>query len=109
MSTRMEHSGECNHMRSTEEFNDTIGDTCLILDVEMELLHVGGPLLMVVILQFPMCLYELQRLVINVYDHLFPHNVMFPLTTGFYIGIHFLVIGGVFPDSIRECLTIVCL
>jgi hypothetical protein len=37
-----------------------IGDTCLILDVEMELLQVGGPL--------PMCLYELQRLVISVYD-----------------------------------------
>jgi hypothetical protein len=74
----------------------------------MELLQVGGPLLMAVVLQFPLCLYELQRLVISVYDHLFPHNVMFPLTTGLYNGIHFLVIGGVFPDSIRECLTMVC-
>jgi hypothetical protein len=33
---------------------------------------------------------------------------MFPLTTGLYNGIHFLVIGGVFTDSIRECLTMVC-
>jgi hypothetical protein len=46
MSTRMEHSGECSHRRPTEVFNDTIGDTCLILDVEMELLQVGGPLFM---------------------------------------------------------------
>jgi hypothetical protein len=108
MSTGMEHSGECSHRRPTEAVNDTIGDTCLILDVEMELLQVGGPLLMAVVLQFPLCLYELQRLVISVYDRLFPQNVMFPLTTGLYNGIHFLVIGGVFPDSIRECLTMVC-
>jgi hypothetical protein len=43
-----------------------------------------------------------------VYDHLFPQNVMFPLTTGLDNGIHFLVIGGVFPNSIGECLTMVC-
>ena len=77
-----------------------IGDTCLILDVQMEILQVGGPLLMVVVLQFPMCLYELQRPVINVYDHLFSQNVIFPLTTGLYNGIHFLVIVGVFLDNI---------
>ena len=63
---------------------------------------------MEVVLQFPLCLYEIQRLVINVYDHLFPQNVMFPLTSRLYNGIHFLVIGGVFSDSIRECLTMVC-
>jgi hypothetical protein len=63
---------------------------------------------MAVILQFPPCLYELQRLVINVYDFIFPHNVMFPLTTGLYNVIHFLVIGGVFLDSIRECIIMVC-
>jgi len=74
----------------------------------MELLQVGGPFLMVVVLQFPQCLYELQRLVISVYDCLFSQNVMFPLKIGLYNGIHFLVIGGVFPDSIRECLTMVC-
>jgi hypothetical protein len=74
----------------------------------MELLQVGGPLLMVVVLQFPPCLYELKRLVISVYDRLCPQNVMFPLTMGLYNGIHFLVIGGVFLDNIRECLTMVC-
>jgi hypothetical protein len=97
MSTRMEHSGKCNHGRPNEAVSDNIGDTSIILDVEMELLQVGGPLLMVVILQFPLCLYELQRLVINVHDRLFPQNVMFPLMIGLYNGIHFLVIGGVFP------------
>jgi hypothetical protein len=43
----------------------------------------------------------------SVYYHLFPKNVMFPLTIGLYNGIHFLIIGGVFTDSIGECLTMV--
>jgi hypothetical protein len=46
--------------------------------------------------------------VINVYDHLFPQNVMFSLTTCLYNGIRFIVIGGVFPENIGECLTMVC-
>jgi hypothetical protein len=76
----MEHSGECNNERS-EAVNDTICAPCLILDVEMELLQVCGPLLMAIVLQFPPCLYELQRLVISVDDCLLSHNVMFPLAT----------------------------
>jgi hypothetical protein len=55
---------------------------------------------MVVILQLPLCLYELKRLVISVDDCLLSHNVMFPLTIGLYNGIHFLVIGGVFSGSV---------
>jgi hypothetical protein len=50
MSTGMEHSGKCRHRKLTEAVNDMIGDTCLILDFEMELLQVDGPLLMEVIL-----------------------------------------------------------
>jgi hypothetical protein len=50
MSTGMEHSCDCSHRRSTEAVNDTIGDTCLIIYVEMELLQAGGSLLMVVVL-----------------------------------------------------------
>jgi hypothetical protein len=73
---------------------------CLILDVDMELLHVGGPLLMAIVMQIPLCMYELRRLVISVDNHLLSHNVIFPLTIGLYNGIHFLVIGGVFLDSI---------
>jgi hypothetical protein len=60
---------------------------------------------MEVFLQFPLCLHELQILVINVYDHIFSQNVMFLLMTGLYNGIHFLVIGGVFSNNIIECLT----
>jgi hypothetical protein len=55
---------------------------------------------MEVVLQFPLCLYELQRLVISVDDCNVSQNVMFPLMTSLYNGIHFLVIGGVFPDNI---------
>ena len=107
MATIMEHSGEFSRRRSNEAVNDTICALCLILDVDMELFHVCGPLLMVVVLQLPPCLYELQRLVISVYDRLLSHNVIFPLTTVLYNGIHFLVIGGVFLDGIEECLTMV--
>jgi hypothetical protein len=81
MPTGMEKGGECSHMRSIEAVSDTICAPCIILDVEMELLQVGGPLLMVVVLQLPLCLYELHRLMINVDDCFLSHNVMFPLTT----------------------------
>jgi hypothetical protein len=49
-----------------------VGAPCIILDVEMELLQVCGPLLMAVILQFSLCLHELQRLMISVDDCLLP-------------------------------------
>jgi hypothetical protein len=52
------------------------------------------------ILQLPLCLYDLQRRVVNVYYCLFSQNIMFSLTTCFHNGTHFLVIGGVFLDSI---------
>jgi hypothetical protein len=55
---------------------------------------------MAVIMQLPLSLYELQRLVNNVDDCLLSQNVMFPLMRGFHNGIHFFVIGGVFLDSI---------
>jgi hypothetical protein len=64
---------------STEAINDAIGASCFILDVEVELLQVCGPLLMVVILQFSLCLHELQWLMISVDDCLLPKNVMSPL------------------------------
>jgi hypothetical protein len=70
MSKGMDNVGECSHMRSTDAENDMICAPYLIIDVNMELLQVGGPLLMVVILQVPLFLYELQRLLICVDDHL---------------------------------------
>jgi hypothetical protein len=55
----MENDGECTHRRSIELVNDMVCDPYLILDVEMEMLQVGGQLMMAVILQLPLCLYEL--------------------------------------------------
>jgi hypothetical protein len=51
--------GECHNWRSIEETNDAIGASHFILDVEVELLQVHGPLMMVVILQFSLRLNEL--------------------------------------------------
>jgi hypothetical protein len=59
MCTRVYHHGECYDWRSAEEISDSIGASCFILDVEVEMLQVCGPLLMAVILQFHLCLHEL--------------------------------------------------
>jgi hypothetical protein len=100
MPTRIEHSGECSHEISTKAVNDTICSTCLILDVEMELFQVCGPLFMMVVLQLPLCMYEIHRLVISVDDCLLSQDVVFPLTTNLHNGIHFFVIRTVFLDGI---------
>jgi hypothetical protein len=55
---------------------------------------------MEIVLQLPLGMYELQRIVISVDDRLLSRNVMFSLTTRLYNGIHFLIIGGVFSDNI---------
>jgi hypothetical protein len=77
-----------------------IGGPCLIFDLEMELLQVCGPILMVVILQFALCLNELQRLVISVDKCLLLENVVLPLSKILYNGIHFFFVGGVLTDVI---------
>jgi hypothetical protein len=83
-----------------EEVIDLVGSPYLILDVEMELLQLCGPLLMVFILQFSLCPHELQRLMISVVDYLLPENVMSPLALRFYNGVHLFVISGVLTDNI---------
>jgi hypothetical protein len=77
-----------------------IGASYFILDVEVELLQVCGPLLMAIILQFSLCLHELQWLMINVDDCLLPKNVMSPLAASLHNGVHFFVISRVLKDSI---------
>jgi hypothetical protein len=74
--------------------------SCFILDIEVELLQVCGPVLMVVILQFSLCLHELQWLIISVDDCLLLKNVMSPLVVGFHNGVHFFFISRVLTDSI---------
>jgi hypothetical protein len=50
---------------------------------------------MVVILQFSLCLHELQWLVISVDDYLLLKNVMSPLVARLHNGVHFFFISRV--------------
>ena len=56
--TGVEHSDQHHDHWSGEAINNVIGVALLILNVQMELLHIGGPFLMVIVLQLPLCLYE---------------------------------------------------
>jgi hypothetical protein len=100
VATRIEHYGECRDWRSAEAINDSVGTLCFILDVEVELLQICGPLLMVVILQLSLYLHELQRLMISVDDCLLPENVMPPVTTILHNGVHFFVVSRVLTNGI---------
>jgi hypothetical protein len=77
-----------------------VGTSCLILDVEVELLKVFGPLMMATILQFALCMHELQHLMISVDACLLPENVMPPLVVGLHNGVHLFVIIRVLMDGI---------
>jgi hypothetical protein len=63
---RVENLGECHEWRSVEVISDSVGISYFILDVEVELLQVCGPLMMAIILQFSLGLHELQWLMISV-------------------------------------------
>jgi hypothetical protein len=80
--------------------SSTVGDSYFILDVEVELLQVCGPLLMVVILSFSLCVHEIYWLMISVDDCLLPKNVMSPLTVSFHNGVHLFVVSRVLTDNI---------
>jgi hypothetical protein len=56
---RFYHRGECYNWQSIEKISDAIIVSCFILDVEVELLQVCGPLLMAIIMKFALCLHEL--------------------------------------------------
>jgi hypothetical protein len=55
---------------------------------------------MVIIMQFSLCLHELQRLMINVDDCLLPENVIPPLAIGLHNGVHYFFISRVLMDDI---------
>jgi hypothetical protein len=55
---------------------------------------------MVIILQFFLCLHELQWLMISVDDCLLPKDVMSPLVIGFHNGVHCFFISRVLTDKI---------
>ena len=63
---------------------------------------------MVIVLQIPLCMYELDGLVVCVDDRFLPQNVMLPLSASLHNGIHFFVISGILPDYVRKCLTVIC-
>jgi hypothetical protein len=75
-------------------------DSCCIIDVEVEFLQVRGPLMVVVILRFSLCLHELQWLMISVDDCLLPKNVMSPLEGGLHNGVHLFVVSRVLMENI---------
>lgn len=75
-----------------------IGAALLIPDIQMELLQICRPLLMAIILQFPLGLYELQGSVVCVDDSFLPQNVMLPLSAGLHNGVHLFIIGWIFLD-----------
>jgi len=59
MPIRVEHSDQSHEWWSTEAINAFIGASLLILNVQMEMLQIGGVFLMEIILQLPLCMYEL--------------------------------------------------
>jgi len=61
---------------------------------------------MEIILQLPLCLYKLKRLVICVDDYLL-QNGMFPLPEILKNRIHLLIVGGVFQDCIGKFHTVI--
>lgn len=68
MTIGVEHNDQRHVRWSDEVIHNIIGATILILNVQMELLQIGGPFLMAIVLQLPLCLHELQRLVVYLDD-----------------------------------------
>jgi hypothetical protein len=62
---------------------------------------------MVIILQLPFCLYELQGSVVCVDDHFLPQNVMLPLSASLHNGIHFFFISGILLDYVGQFHTMI--
>jgi hypothetical protein len=63
---------------------------------------------MVIILQLPLCLYELQGSVVYVDDRFLPQNVMLPFLASLHNGIHYFFISGILSDCVGQCLIAIC-
>ena len=63
--------------------------------------------MMEIILKLPLCLYEMQGLVVCVYDCFLPQNVMVPFSASLHNGIHFFVINGILADYVGQCLIVI--
>ena len=95
MPSRVEHTGYHDNRWSAEAVYNIIGVSLLVLDVQMKLSQICGPLLMAIVMQLPLCLYELYGLVIYVDDRFLSQNVILPLSSSPHNGIHLFVIGGI--------------
>jgi hypothetical protein len=100
VATIVEHDGYRHDRWSTEAICNIIGATLLVLDVQKKLLQICGPLLMVIVLQLPLCLYELQGSTVCLDDRFLPQNVMLPLSTSLHNGIHFFIISGILSNYV---------
>jgi hypothetical protein len=108
MPTRVEHGGYRHDQWSSEAVYNIIGASLLVLDVQMKLLPICGPLLMVIVLQLLFYMYELQGLVVYLDDHFLPQNVILPLSESLCNGIHFFVISGILSYCVGQCRTVIC-
>lgn len=103
----VENSSQFCNSGPTEVVYNMIGASLFVFNVQVELLQICRLLLMAIILQLPLCLYKLQRPVIDVDDCLLHKNVMVPLSTSLHDGIHLSIIGGVLLNCIGKCLTMI--
>jgi hypothetical protein len=62
---------------------------------------------MVIVLQLPLCMYELQGSVVCVDDSFLSENVILSLLTSLHNGIHFFFISGILLYCVRKCLTVI--
>ena len=105
---RVENGGYGHDWWSAEAVCNIIGATLLVLDVQIKLLQICGPLLMAIILQLPLCLYELYGSVVYVDDFFLPQNLMLPLSTSLHNGIQIFVISWILSNCVKQCLTVIC-
>ena len=55
----VKHSDQRHDRWLIEAMSDIIGASLLIINVQMELLQIGGPFFMAIKLQLPLCMYDL--------------------------------------------------
>ena len=70
MATRVENNSQCCNWGLTKAVCNMIGAALFVFNFQVELLQICRPLLMVIILQLPLCLYKLNRQVIYVHNHI---------------------------------------
>ena len=107
MTTRVENNGQCCNWGAVEAVYNMICAAIFVFNIQVQLLQKCRPLFMSIILQFPLCLYKLNRSMVGVANDLVPQNVVLPLLVSLHNEIHLFIIGGVLTNCIRKCLTMI--